>query len=150
MPIGTIEDLIACDKEGVKDFTVDGQCSNCGQCCSDVLPVSDRDIRRIRDYIVRRKIRDHGNKVLRNAIDLTCPFRDNIHKRCAIYPVRPGICREFQCNFSPERLADNKAYFHRHYRAISMRETFYGGKDNGRQNKDRLVRCLMEPGKRLP
>lgn len=36
--------------EAVKDFTVCGKCSGCGSCCSDLLPVTDAEIKRILKY----------------------------------------------------------------------------------------------------
>lgn len=139
MPVGTIDDLIACEAEGVKDYTVNGACSNCGQCCSDVLPVSDQDVRRIAEYVKARHIGDYGNKLLWQAVDLICPFRDDARHRCAIYPVRPEICRAFRCDHDPDWVAETKAFYHRKYRVISMRMTFFGGTDNGSQHEDRLV-----------
>ena len=33
------------------DFTKYGQCSNCGQCCSDLLHLSKEEIKRIEDLL---------------------------------------------------------------------------------------------------
>ena len=35
----------------VTDHTCNGKCSNCGQCCSDLLPLSEREVRDIKAYM---------------------------------------------------------------------------------------------------
>ena len=31
----------------VKDFSINGKCSMCGECCGAILPVSEKEIKRI-------------------------------------------------------------------------------------------------------
>lgn len=45
----------------ITDYTTQGKCSNCGACCSDFLPLSDNDIRRIKVYIAEHHIKDIKN-----------------------------------------------------------------------------------------
>jgi hypothetical protein len=70
------------------------KCINCGECCSPV-PVSEQEIKRIREKISRMP----KDKILRlkhqNRPLLTCVFRDMEKNRCGIYDVRPEICRMF-------------------------------------------------------
>jgi Fe-S-cluster containining protein len=122
---GTIDNMLR-DAAGVTDHTYNGECSNCGECCSDFLPVSPEDVRRIHRFVKQHNIKEHKNVVLQADFDVTCPFRDNVHRVCTIYPVRPGICREFKCDYSPTKLSENKEYFHRRYDIISMRQEFFG------------------------
>lgn len=112
----------------IVDFTIDGKCSCCGKCCSDLLPLSDAEIVRIKAYI-----RKHGIKEQRHnfvvGYDLTCPFRDDVNKKCLIYNVRPAICREFMCNHSHEDIMKAKLDFHKINRVVFMRKEFYGSKE---------------------
>ncbi len=99
--IGSIEDIIRDMEHGVYDFTVSGECSQCGFCCSDVLPVSRKEIKEIRRYVKRHKIEESVHFVpTKDPIewDMTCPFRDNDNKICTIYEVRSAICRDFRCD----------------------------------------------------
>lgn len=80
---------------GLYDLTDNGKCTGCGTCCSCILPMSRKEISKIRGYIKR-----HGIKIHTTLDDLECPFMDKEKKtkRCKIYPVRPGICRAFKCD----------------------------------------------------
>ena len=66
------------------------RCINCGECCGP-FPISISDYQRIKDYIKQhpevREVIDSEHK------PLECVFRDNTLKRCAVYPVRPMVCR---------------------------------------------------------
>lgn len=110
--IGTIQDLLEAEERGVMNFTVDGQCSRCGQCCSDFLPLSREEINRIRRYIRVNGIKEKHNNVLMQGFDMTCPFRDEVNRVCTIYRIRPEICREFRCDYDPDRIDTTKKLFH--------------------------------------
>ena len=128
--IGTLEDIIKAEKQGVTDFTIDGACSGCGQCCSDLLPVSREEIDRISRYVRSHNIKEHHNNVLAEGYDFTCPFRDNVKRICSIYSIRPEICRSFKCDYDPQHIQDNKELFHRMHDVISMRHQFFCGDDS--------------------
>ena len=53
-----LDQAIADMKAGVNDFTVDGKCSNCGQCCSNYLPVGKREIENIKRYIKKHNVKE--------------------------------------------------------------------------------------------
>lgn len=127
MAVGSLEKIISEMKDGVYDFTKDGKCSRCGNCCSDFLPVSDKEIKVIKNYITENKIieQKHLPPVAEPVMDFTCPFFNGIHKKCEIYPVRPAICQDFQCDKPAKEIKLNKELFHGKYHAISMRETFF-------------------------
>lgn len=119
-------------------YCVDGKCSGCGACCSNFLPVTDREIRNIKKYIARHAItpREHGFKApLKNrTVDMVCPFRDDEKKCCTIYEVRPVICAAFKCDSTPEKVVNfiRKKYpnfNHRKANCINVRLTFFGGDD---------------------
>lgn len=113
----------------IKNFTCNGKCSNCGECCSDVLPVSKGEIKIIKNYMIANKIKEakHGNFLTKIDLDLTCPFRDNDKKICRIYPVRPMICKSFICSKPIPDIEDVKRLMHETKDMISMREVFFGG-----------------------
>ena len=85
----------------ITDYTCNGKCSCCGQCCGDILHLSDKEIKKIDNYLKKNKI----EKTKRNVLvqyDNTCPFRDNKNKICKIYEVRPDICKAYKCDKTPE------------------------------------------------
>jgi hypothetical protein len=95
-------DMIADFKNGTYNFTCDGKCSCCGDCCSNFLPISRKEIKEIKRYIVKHNIKrvNHKPAVATNFLDMTCPFLDpdGGNEKCRIYPVRPYVCREFICD----------------------------------------------------
>lgn len=123
----TLQDIIKDMEAGIYDFTVDGHCSNCGSCCSNFLPVSDVEIKRIRKYIKRHGVKEQI-RVLPTANptwDMTCPFRSDKEKKCLIYEVRPGICRDFQCDKPKKQIYANRDLYHGKYAVYDMRKEFF-------------------------
>lgn len=81
------------------DFTVDGKCSGCGACCSNILPLSTEEVNRIAKYIQKHGIKEQKKTYASpDAMDMTCPFRDDVSRKCTIYEVRPAICRVYKCD----------------------------------------------------
>ena len=112
------------DRVTVTDFTTNGRCSGCGQCCSSVLPLSRREVERIHTYCRTHKVKEqHRHGV--QGIDMTCPFRDEAGRRCLIYEVRPEICRAFTCNQSMDEIRRQKRLFHASRRVVFMRAEFF-------------------------
>ena len=109
----------------VTDYTKDGMCSDCGACCSDLIPISVDEIATIRRYICKHNIKENRHNVM-VGVDLTCPFRDEANRRCTIYPVRPMICRQFMCNHTAEDIRRAKWMAMEKYQPVCMRSTFYG------------------------
>ena len=123
--IGSFEELRRLKPE-VTDFTVDGHCSGCGSCCTDFLPVSREEIERIHAYVKKHHLKEHVTVVMKSpSLDMTCPFRDNVKKRCDIYEIRPEICRCFQCDQDMEHINTNKAVFYQKNHVTSMRGEFF-------------------------
>ena len=56
--IGTFEEMWRDMEAGVFDYTVAGHCSNCGSCCSNILPISPQEILRIKLYIKKNQIKE--------------------------------------------------------------------------------------------
>lgn len=127
MKTGIIEDVLRDMESGVFDFTVDGACSNCGECCSDFLPISQGEIARIKAYIRKHDIKaeKHFLPTVKPTLDMTCPFRDNAERRCKIYPIRPAICRDFRCDKPKQQIWADKQKYHGLYAPVSMRNTFF-------------------------
>jgi len=124
--IGSLAE-IASRKPEVTDFTIDGHCSQCGACCSDYLPLSQKEIDRIHKYVKAHNLHEHTSLVVMgNFLDATCPFRNSVKKRCDIYEVRPEICRCFRCDQGMVLIDENKKLFYQKNTAISMRGEFFG------------------------
>ena len=111
----------------ITDYTKCGKCSQCGECGSGLLPVTDYEIKLIKKYIKKHKVKEITcNFPLTGEItDMTCPFRDNTKKKCNIYDVRPKICRIFLCNkpINHKLLATNMRDLKR-YKPFEMRGVF--------------------------
>lgn len=92
----TIDDM----QSGRADKTVNGRCSGCGRCCSNILPISKREIERIRKYIRKHSIQEQVEVIPPAAQPnmMSCPFRSESKKSCLIYPVRPAICQDYLCS----------------------------------------------------
>lgn len=129
MKIGTLNDVIQDARNGVHDFTENGKCSKCGQCCSNILPMTDKEIETIRRYIKRHGIKEqkHFIPLAGPTIDLTCPFLDSTKKteKCTIYEVRPLICSAFIC-FNPNCVINCDELYEDKREVVDVRETFYG------------------------
>jgi Fe-S-cluster containining protein len=115
-------------EDNIFNYTADGKCLQCGNCCSNLLPMSRKEVDAIHKYIRKNNIREckHLIPVAKKTYDLTCPFRDNTHKCCTIYPVRPKICREFICD-SEKRARNNRELYKQTREVVCEREEFFGG-----------------------
>ena len=114
--------------EQYKCRCVDGKCSNCGECCADLLPVTPEEIKRIKAYVEKHHIKERNDKPFYdpNATDLTCPLRNNKEQRCEVYPVRPLICRQFICTKSLEQAKRDRDMIHTTRQPHSMRWEIFG------------------------
>lgn len=112
----------------ITDFTINGKCSQCGQCCSNCLPMTKEEVARIKKHIAKWHIKEQRHNVI-NGTDWTCPFRDEAHKRCTIYEVRPWICRQFMCNHTAEDIENAKIDISRKADVYFMRKTFFNSNE---------------------
>ena len=114
-------------ENGPYNNTKDGKCSQCGGCCGNILPMTDKEVETIRKYIARYNIKEFKRvfPFQNPSLDLTCPFLDDNKKteKCRIYEVRPFICRHFICNHKELDLP--KEFFEEEYKGINVRETFF-------------------------
>ena len=118
----------------VTNFTKNNKCSNCGQCCTDFLPLSSKEIKNIKHYIKVHNIKEQRHNVAAG-IDITCPFRDEKNKKCLIYEVRPEICKRFICNDDKEKIFSNKRYFINKYNPVFMRSEFFNNSEDANMLK---------------
>lgn len=128
--IGTLQQVFEDMERGVYDFTKDGKCSGCGQCCSVYLPLSSVEIKEIRRYIKKHHIKEQKHMIVPTKeplLDMTCPFLDTSKEKekCTIYPVRGEICSSFICN-DPHGARKNKKLLHKKYQVVNMRKEFFG------------------------
>ena len=117
------------DNIQITDFTCKGKCSNCGQCCSNLLPLSDMEIKQIKQYVKKHNIKEQRHNVM-VGVDMTCPFRDDANKKCLIYEIRPKICRQFMCNHTKEDIMAWKRDFHKKFNPVFMRNEFFGNTED--------------------
>ena len=127
----------------ITNFCENNQCSKCGNCCTNFLYLTEKEIRRIHRYIEKKKIKDFFEDVRENSVVLYCPFRKD--DGCSIYKERPEICRQFQCNLSPFIIEKNKQYFKNkeHYKPVDMRLEFYDFCIFKRHFDERIRRSIL-------
>ena len=112
----------------ITDYTQDGKCSNCGQCCSNFLPMTKGEVTRIKAYIKEHGIKEQRHNAL-VGFDMTCPFRDEANRKCLIYEIRLAICKQFMCNHTEEDIKKAKLDFHTRCSVVAMRAEFFGSKE---------------------
>lgn len=76
------------------DYTKDGKCSCCGQCCSNYLPMTDVELKHLISWAKKHR---YQPLVVEDTLDVTCPFLDKTTSKCVCYDVRPEVCRRFTC-----------------------------------------------------
>lgn len=107
---------------------VNGKCSGCGDCCTDMLPLTDKELAAIKRYAKAHNLVEHRQAPFwdRNAADLTCPFRNQQTRSCDIYPVRPMICRSFICSKPTEQAYAERDAIHENRQVHSLRFEVFG------------------------
>ena len=130
MKITTLEQVRKDMERGVYDLTNNGKCTQCGKCCSNILPMTDEEIEVIRKYIKKRGIKEHKHMIplAVPALDMTCPFLDDSkpNEKCTIYEVRPAICKYFICS-EPHGALKYKKMREEVRNLVNVREVFFGG-----------------------
>lgn len=144
------------DSIQITDYTCNGKCSSCGQCCGDILHLSKEEIRTIDKYLKTHKVEATPRNILA-VYDNTCPFRDNKNKICKIYEVRPQICRAYKCDRTPEDAIRTRELTNKGKLPRSMRNLFFNDTaDAGAlallgmlgmsifDRKDKIIKCQKE------
>ena len=128
MSIGSFEQMLKEFSDGTYNLTCSGKCTGCGQCCSNLLPMTDDEISTIKKYIKKNRIKEHNHIVAPLAapiIDMTCPFLDDSKscEKCTIYEVRPKICRDFICD--PKQRPKPDLELRLKCKPVNVREEFF-------------------------
>ena len=125
--IGTIEQMIKDMEHGVYDFTNEGECSQCGQCCTNFLPMSEKELKTIKRHVKKHHIKPqkHLMPTVEPTIDMTCHLRNDAERKCMAYDVRPQICRSFLCSNPKNGIWATKQEFHAKYRVVDMRKEIW-------------------------
>lgn len=103
------------------NYTINGNCSNCGECCSDILPLNEKEIVKIDKYLKTHKLKKHHEFLN----DARCPFRNDVERKCEIYEVRPYICQMFKCDTQPEQAEWQRDEINKVRKVRSMKELFF-------------------------
>ena len=126
--LATLKETLDDMKSGVYDFTKDGKCTGCGSCCSNLLPMTKKEVDEIRRYVKKNNICEihYLFPIATPVLNMTCPFLDlsKGKDKCRIYSVRPSVCRGFSCN--KEVRDKSKIQFGAgNIRIINVREEFF-------------------------
>lgn len=99
------------------------QCSKCGQCCSNYLPLTEKEIKQLRGIVKTRKLKPTKRLFETNNYS-TCPFLDS-NNRCIIYEERPNICKQFTCDRFKRRDYEGVEINERVYFTDLRKDIFY-------------------------
>ena len=128
MKTGTFAQIQEEFSNGTYDLTDNGKCTQCGACCSNLLPMTDSEIATIHKYIKKHNIKEHRHILpfAEPTLDLTCPFLNDSKpsEKCDIYEVRPMVCRDFICDPKQRPPLDMK--YALKCRNVFVREEFFG------------------------
>ena len=107
---------------------IGGKCSGCGECCTDLLPLTDNELHALKRYAAEHHLKEHRQAPFYdpNATDLTCPFRNQQTRKCEVYPVRPYICRSFICTKTLEEAHRDRDLIHASRTPRSLRWEVFG------------------------
>ena len=110
-------------KHGVYNFTKDGKCTKCGNCCTALLPMTKDELKTVQRYVKRKHIQIVKHS---GGLDLTCPFRNDELGICTVYAVRPQICRDFQCDKPQKKIEETKNLYKydNRFHTVNLREIF--------------------------
>lgn len=129
--IGTMEDVRRDVEHGIYDNTDHGICTGCGECCTNLLPMTETEVADIRRYIAKHGIKPQEHKAYflsGPVMDMTCPFMDDskAKDKCTIYPVRPQICKSFNCRKQSQGIPPRLTGALLRARPMDVRNTFFG------------------------
>lgn len=125
MKMGNLGEIIQDMQNGVYNFTDSGKCSSCGNCCSNILPMSKDELKRIKKYVRKHHIQD-TSKNEQADINMVCPFRDNEKRICTIYKVRPLICSDFKCDKPQKQIKATRDFMYDRFMTVLVREEIFG------------------------
>ena len=128
----SVKQMVENPQKRVKNKCCNGACSGCGECCTDLLPLTVTELERIKKYVDEHHLSENRHTMFwnPNTIDLTCPFRNDKTQKCEIYPVRPKICREFICNRSQEQILKCRDKVSQSRYTYSLRYEFFNNPES--------------------
>lgn len=92
-----LNQLLNKEINNINVYSCKGTCSKCGNCCTNFLPVTKKEVSKIKQYVKEKNIQAENRKFDNNII-MQCPFLNQKTKTCNIYEVRPFVCRNFLCS----------------------------------------------------
>ena len=99
------------------NYCIKGSCSSCGNCCTELIPLTINEVKLIKAYVKEKKIKPYSDIFFKyegkESTNLMCPFRNFDTKKCMIYEVRPWICRQFKCNQDMKTIDVHKKNAHK-------------------------------------
>lgn len=106
------------EEMNLNNYCKKGQCSRCGSCCTEMLPLTEDEVKLIRAYVKENNTEIVSPFIYNSEGELRtfstlCPFYEPIKQKCLVYQVRPGICRTFKCDRNPELLTKQKNNAHK-------------------------------------
>ena len=136
------------DNIRITNFTKNGECSNCGQCCGDILHLSKKEIKIIDNYLKKHEIKATSRCIF-SVYDNTCPFRDNKNKKCKIYEVRPDICKVYKCDKTPEEAIKNRELTNFGKLPRSMRNLFFNDDEGAKRLNENFGITIFDRNDRV-
>lgn len=100
------------------------KCLGCGKCCSNFLPLTEREYKKLKTIVKQKKLKPTLHLSERYP-ESCCPFLD-LNNRCVIYEDRPSICSSFTCDkFHKKDFSglNNKE----RYTLYDLKKTLFGG-----------------------
>lgn len=98
------------DIDRPKNFTCNGKCSRCGECCTPLIPITLKEYKTIKKYIKKHDIKP-SNTLRGDNFYVKCCFYDFEEKKCKINEVKPEVCKNFMCNSSKEKIEKDIKYY---------------------------------------
>ena len=124
MKKASLEEVYNDMKHGVYNFSDNGKCISCGNCCTALLPMTKSELKEIQRYIKKKHIQIE--KHYGADFDLTCPFRNEEKKMCMVYKIRPQICRDFKCDKPQKKVEEVKEHYSydNRFSVVNLRNIF--------------------------
>ena len=95
--MASLNQLLNQQINSINVHSCNGTCSKCGNCCTNFLPVTKKEVSKIKQYVQTHNIQPENRKFGNNII-MQCPFLNQKTKKCNIYESRPFVCRDFLCS----------------------------------------------------
>ena len=109
MKKANLQELFNDMKHGVYNFSNNGKCTSCGNCCTALLPMTKEELKTIQRFVKRKHLQIEKHEGA--DFDFTCPFRNEEKKICMIYTIRPQICRDFKCDKPQKKVDETKEHY---------------------------------------